>query len=101
MLMAVMALLLTCSLLNAAEAVEMDARYVEEPEFGGSVYVVEAGIGHRDSVVLVHGLGNAGSDDWSKVIPLLSKRYHVTAVDLPGFAKSRKREPSLFTYPLC
>ena len=90
MLMTGMALLLACSLLNAADAVEMDEHYMEEPEFGASVYVVEAGKEHRDSVVLVHGLGDAGSDDWSKVIPLLSKRYHVTAVDLPGFAKSEK-----------
>ena len=77
-------------LISSCSAAEMKTYYVDEPEFGASVYVVEAGIGHRDSVVLVHGLGEAGSGDWENVIPVLSKQYHVTAVDLPGFAKSEK-----------
>jgi len=75
---------------SSCSAVEMKRYYVDEPVFGASVYVVEAGIGHRDSVVLVHGLGEAGSGDWDNVIPVLSKQYHVTAIDLPGFAKSEK-----------
>ncbi|GAC1380287.1 MAG: alpha/beta hydrolase [Ktedonobacteraceae bacterium] len=38
-------------------------------------------------VVLVHGLG-ASAENWSTLIPLLSKEYLVYALDLPGFGKT-------------
>ncbi len=76
--------------LFAAQSSEIDTRYVDEPEFESSIYILQAGKEHRDSVILVHGLGNAGTEDWKHVIPFLSKRFHVIALDLPGFAKSEK-----------
>jgi pimeloyl-ACP methyl ester carboxylesterase len=41
-------------------------------------------------VVLVHGLGNSGARDWSKLIPALAERHQVFALDLPGFGQSDK-----------
>lgn len=51
-------------------------RYLEE---GGS----------DDNVLLVHGLG-ASAERWTRVIPHLSKKYHVIALDLIGYGFSDK-----------
>ena len=60
----------------------------DSPSFGGRVFTIQAGMGHDESVILVHGLGRNASRDWFKVIPALEKRYHVIAFDLPGFGRS-------------
>jgi pimeloyl-ACP methyl ester carboxylesterase len=68
------------------------AEFVDEPVFGGRVALYRAGplVASRgaDAVVLVHGLGQNGAKDWSKLIPALASRYTVIAVDLPGFGHS-------------
>ncbi|MEP2650634.1 MAG: alpha/beta hydrolase [Paraglaciecola sp.] len=61
---------------------------IKEPVFGGLVHVVEAGLSHKDTIILVHGLGYSGLRDWIDVIPHLEKNYHVVALDLPGFGES-------------
>jgi len=73
--------------LPASEDREM---MVREPVFGGTVYVTEAGRKHPSSIVLVHGIGDAGARDWDHLIPALSGQYHVVAFDLPGFGRSDK-----------
>ena len=55
---------------------EIKIRYIEE---GGS----------NDNILLIHGLGGV-AERWSSVIPLLSKKYHVIAPDLPGYGYSDK-----------
>ncbi|HMK33083.1 MAG TPA: alpha/beta hydrolase [Nitrosopumilaceae archaeon] len=55
---------------------ETKIRYLEE---GGS----------NGNIVLIHGLGGF-AERWSAVIPLLSKKYHVIALDLPGYGYSDK-----------
>ncbi|MCX5684314.1 MAG: alpha/beta fold hydrolase [Planctomycetota bacterium] len=47
----------------------------------------EAGAG--ETVLILPGLGTS-IDYWQYVIPALASRYHVVAVDLPGFGKSDK-----------
>src|SRR5918994_3444963 len=68
------------------------AELVDEPVFGGRVALYRAGplVATRgaEAVVLVHGLGQNGARDWSKLIPALASRYTVIAVDLPGFGHS-------------
>ncbi len=64
---------------------------VPEPVFKGTAYLIEAGMEHDMSVVLVHGAGNRASGDWDLVIPELAKQYHVVAFDLPGFGRSSKK----------
>ncbi len=50
---------------------------------------IDVGSG-AETLVLIHGLAsNAGF--WRYVIPELSKKYRVIAVDLPGYGKSGKR----------
>ncbi|WP_049721135.1 alpha/beta fold hydrolase [Gilvimarinus polysaccharolyticus] len=66
------------------------AGFVYEPVFNSRMYLVEAGVGHSETVILVHGLGENGYRDWRAVIPALAQRYHVLAMDLPGFGLSQK-----------
>jgi pimeloyl-ACP methyl ester carboxylesterase len=63
---------------------------VDEPIFGGRAFILEAGRGNSPTIVLVHGLGDQASGSWAGIIPELASRYHVLAVDLPGFGRSDK-----------
>ncbi len=62
--------------------------YFREPQFGSNMVVMETGLKHKDTILLVHGLGTLAMRDWVEVIPELEKRYHVVAIDLPGFGAS-------------
>lgn len=61
---------------------------INEPIFNGLVHVVEVGQKHKETIVLIHGLGNSGLRDWLHVIPKLENNYHIIALDLPGFGES-------------
>lgn len=82
------------SLSNASSVPELPASWqterVTEPVWNSEVFVVQAGVQNRQTVVLVHGLGEAGFTDWMTVIPALEQNYHVIAFDLPGFARSAR-----------
>jgi len=69
---------------------DTDTALVPEPVFRGSVYLLQAGLQNTRTVVLVHGLGERGLEDWDYLIPELAKQYHVIAFDLPGFGRSSK-----------
>jgi len=71
------------------------AHHLEDPIFGSRVYVVEAGPTDAPPVLLVHGLGQSGYQDWWEVIDALESDYHVIALDLPGFARSTVPEGDL------
>jgi len=62
--------------------------YFSEPVFNNNVAVLEAGNKNNPSVILIHGLGQLGMQDWFSIIPTLEKNYHVIALDLPGFGLS-------------
>jgi pimeloyl-ACP methyl ester carboxylesterase len=53
--------------------------------------------GRGPDVILIHGLGGSW-DNWKIIMPLLSIRYRVYALDLPGFGLSDKPEIS-YTIP--
>jgi len=63
-----------------------------DPVFGGEVLVVQAGRAHAQSLVLVHGLGQNGFTDFLPLIEGLAARYHVIALDLPGYGYSSSPE---------
>lgn len=63
---------------------------ISEPVFGGKAVVYETGLKRKQSVVLVHGLGQDGARIWKETIEALSHRFHVVAFDLPGFGASDK-----------
>ncbi|WP_158972391.1 alpha/beta fold hydrolase [Paraglaciecola sp. L3A3] len=62
--------------------------HMKEPIFGGLVHVIETGNRHKQTIILVHGLGYSGLRDWLDVIPSLESEYHIVALDLPGFGES-------------
>jgi pimeloyl-ACP methyl ester carboxylesterase len=66
--------------------------YFQEPVFNSKIAILQTGLQHKESILLVHGLGQLGMQDWYSVIPFLSSKYHVIAVDLPGFGYSEKPE---------
>lgn len=62
----------------------------------------EAGVGHDTTIVLLHG-GGPGASSWSnfaKNIPVLARRFHVLAVDQPGYGQSDKptEHPQYFVH---
>ncbi len=62
--------------------------YFNEPVFNSEIVVLESGKKNKQSIILVHGLGQLAMQDWYNVIPALEKQYHVIALDLPGFGYS-------------
>ena len=66
--------------------------YVEEPVFGGRMFVYQAGPKDAPPVVLVHGLGSQGAGDWRHIVPALAREYRVITIDLPGFARSERHD---------
>lgn len=69
---------------------------MQEPVFGGRVYLLEAGDKANPPLVLIHGLGDLASGTWRPLLPELAKSYHVVTFDLPGFGRSDK-ENSLYS----
>lgn len=70
-------------------ALEAHARRVALPRSGLSLFLYDAGPADAAPLILIHGLGNE-ADTWRHVIPRLSERFRVIAVDLPGFGRSDK-----------
>ena len=64
---------------------------VKEPVFRGDFFLKEAGKGHAETIVLVHGIGDEAARVWDGIIPLLARKYHVVTFDLPGFGRSQKQ----------
>lgn len=69
---------------------------IHDPEFNGQVLLVQTGKQHRQTIILLHGLGKNGLRDWVDVIKRLETRFHVLAFDLPGFGGS-SAEPGRYT----
>jgi len=65
---------------------------------GIQTHYIEAGQGNP--VILLHG-GGAGADAWGNwrgCIPLLAQHFRVLAMDMVGFGKTDKPDPSAFIY---
>jgi pimeloyl-ACP methyl ester carboxylesterase len=62
--------------------------WIEEPVFNGRLHLVEAGRQNPQTIVLIHGLAYRGMLDWAEAFPELTDKYHVIAIDLPGFGSS-------------
>ncbi len=65
------------------------AKRVRLPGCGLSLFAYDVGRDDAAPMLLIHGLGNE-ADTWRYVIPLLSERYRVIALDLPGFGRNDK-----------
>ena len=63
--------------------------YYKDPGFNINVFVEQRSLDKPQSMLLVHGLGNNASKDWTHIVEEFAKHYHTIAVDLPGFGNSQ------------
>ena len=63
---------------------------------GHEVHYLEGGRG--ETVLLLHGIF-AEKDHWAEFARRLTPRYHVVALDLPGFGDSTRRDDASYAYP--
>lgn len=80
--------LLTLNILRQRVPADWQLYREREPVWNSQTLVIEAGLEHSQTILLVHGLGQNGFTDWASVIPELARQYHVLALDLPGFGYS-------------
>ena len=69
----------------------LDSRQVQVGEF--NVHYYEGGPQGAETILMIHGFG-ADKDNWPRFSRPLTARYHVIALDLPGFGDSSKPEAS-------
>ncbi len=62
------------------------------------LHYLEAGAG--PPVVLVHGLGSSATQDWGRLLAPLGRRFHVYALDLPGFGESERPAAADYSIPM-
>lgn len=71
-------------------------KHSQIPVNGGSVHVVETGLGHPASVLFLHGWPEDWSA-WMRVMELAGEHVHALAVDLPGIGESVMNNPPATT----
>jgi len=64
---------------------------------GLDIFYREAGTPGRPKLVLLHGFP-ASSHQYRNLIPALASRFHVVAMDYPGFGNSAMPDPSTYPY---
>ena len=69
----------------------LDSRQVQVGEF--NIHYYEGGPQGAETILMIHGFG-ADKDNWPRFSRPLTARYHVIALDLPGFGDSSKPEAS-------
>ena len=69
----------------------LDSRQVQVGEF--NVHYYEGGPQGAETILMIHGFG-ADKGNWLRFSRPLTARYHVVALDLPGFGDSSKPEAS-------
>lgn len=67
------------------------AKHTNLPDLGIELFYYEAGVHQSQHLLMVHGLGDE-ADTWRHVLLPLAQKYHVFAIDLPGFGRSDKPE---------
>ena len=69
----------------------LTSRQVQVGEF--NLHYYEGGPQGAETILMVHGFG-ADKDNWLRFSRPLTARYHVIALDLPGFGDSSKPDAS-------
>jgi 4,5:9,10-diseco-3-hydroxy-5,9,17-trioxoandrosta-1(10),2-diene-4-oate hydrolase len=70
---------------------EATSRYADLPS-GLRLHYHRAGVGHAETIVLLHG-GGPGASGWSnfgRTMAVLAARFHVLVIDQPGYGLSQK-----------
>lgn len=91
----VMAQSISTTVKSASEAVNVHYRHVSVN--GLNVFYREAGPVDAPTVLLLHGFPTS-SHMFRNLIPIMSKKYHVIAPDLPGFGYTDLPERTTFDY---
>lgn len=58
----------------------IERAYANTPNYRIAYY--EGGKEHKETVILLHGLGGNATTSWFRLLPVLTKKYHVIAPDL-------------------
>jgi pimeloyl-ACP methyl ester carboxylesterase len=82
------AALLTVDALRAKLPRDWTLEFERDAVFRGDMLVVQAGRANAQTILFLHGLGQIAFTDWVDVMKQLARRYHVIAVDLPGYGYS-------------
>ena len=69
--------------------ISAEIRFIDTPSFGRT-RIAEAGKGHAQTVILMHGVGGH-LEAYAKNVVALSKEFHVIAYDFPGHGQSNRR----------
>lgn len=56
--------------------------------------------GSGPPLLLIHGLGSSALVEWARLLPSLSRSYHVYAPDLPGFGRSDRPRQADYGIPM-
>lgn len=80
--------LLTVDALRAKLPRDWTLEFERDAVFRGDMLVVQAGRANAQTILFLHGLGQIAFTDWVDVMKQLARRYHVVAVDLPGYGYS-------------
>jgi pimeloyl-ACP methyl ester carboxylesterase len=80
--------LLTVDALRAKLPRDWTLEMERDIAFHGDMLVVQAGRTQAQTILFVHGLGAAALSDWIDTMRALARRYHVIAIDLPGYGYS-------------
>lgn len=78
------------TLSQVSHAIQLDEECISEPVFEGKVCVYQANRESKQVVILVHGIGDNASRDWSEQIEPLARDFRVVTLDLPGFGNSER-----------
>jgi len=69
--------------------ISAEIRFIDTPSFGRT-RIAEAGKGHAQTVILMHGVGGH-LEAYAKNIVALSNEFHVIAYDFPGHGQSNRQ----------
>src|SRR5574341_487839 len=79
------------------DAMETTVRTRTSEVAGLNIFYREAGKRGNPKLVLLHGFP-ASSHQYRNLIPALAGKFHVIAMDYPGFGNSDMPDPAQYTY---
>jgi hypothetical protein len=82
----------------APDAIETTVKMGTTEDEGLNIFYREAGKPGRPKLVLLHGFP-ASSHQYRNFIPALTDKFHVIAMDYPGFGSSDMPDPAKYPYP--
>lgn len=82
---------------GGVESISTTTTYHRTMVDGVGIFYREAGPKEAPTIVLLHGFPSS-SREFDTLIPLLAPRYHLIALDFPGFGQSDAPAPAAYSY---